>query len=268
MCRWLDVSPSGFYAFVEREESARAKADKQLLKMISRIHWDSGGRYGSPRVYKRLKSLGIKIGEKRVERLMKEAGLQGRVVQVTRRTKGMKEHFAQGTNLILTLEAPTGPNQVWVSDVTYLRVKGKWHYLATVMDLYSRRIIGWSLSDTRTTSLTRAALTYAYRKRGKPDGVVIHSDRGVEYLGAKYQELLMRYGMKQSLNRAGHCTDNACMESFYHSLKGELIRGTTFRSVQHLRKSLANYINSFYNSVRLHSGIEYVSPIEYELRNA
>jgi len=195
---------------------------------------------------------------------MRESGLQARVVRVTRRQPGLKRFKAKGDNLRLEMEAPTGINQVWVGDVTYLKLNGQWQYLATVMDLYSRRIIGWSFSSTRTTALTRAALTYALRKRGYPDHVLFHTDRGIEYMAGAFQELLAKYSFKHSVNRPGHCTDNAHMESFYHSLKAELIRGTVFKSAKAMKSALAKYINQFYNAVRLHSGLAYLSPMQYE----
>ena len=195
---------------------------------------------------------------------MRGAGLQGRVFQVTRRQPSLKRFKTAGDNLLRKMAKPTAINQVWVSDITYLKIKGEWQYLATVMDQYSRRIIGWSLSSTRTTALTKAALGYALKKREYPRGVVFHTDRGIEFTGFDFQKLLSNYDFKHSLNRPGHCTDNAHMESFYHSLKGELIRGTTFTAVTSLRKALLNYINQFYNTTRLHSGLNYMSPTEYE----
>jgi len=195
---------------------------------------------------------------------MREAGLRGRVVRVTRRQPGLKRFNAKGENLLLKLAAPTRMDQVWVADVTYLKVNDKWQYLATVMDQYSRRILGWSLSKTRTTTLTIDALNYALRKRKYPKEVVFHTDRGLEYTGSAFQAVLKRWDFKHSINRPGHCTDNAYMESFYHSLKAELIRGNVYKTVKALRKALKKYINQFYNTVRLHSGLDYVSPIKYE----
>ena len=268
LCHWLDVSTSGFYAWEKRETSKRYHEDQQLLKHITRIYWKSNGRYGSPRVFKALLNEDIHVSRKRVERLMRESGLKGRVVRVTRRQPGLKRFQARGENLLRKLDKPTSINQIWVADVTYLKVKGQWQYLATVMDLYSRRIIGWSLSNTRTTQLTRAAMQYALKKRNYPKGVLLHTDRGIEYTGREFQKLLNEYEFKHSLNRPGHCTDNAFMESFFHSLKAELIRGTIYRSATELRRALVTYINQFYNSVRLHSGLDYRSPIEFEQRAA
>ena len=215
-------------------------------------------------MHESLKKQGVFVGRKRVARLMKVAGLQGRVVQVTRRQPGLKRFKAKGKNLLLDMEKPTAINQVWVGDVTYLKVNGQWQYLSTIMDQYSRRIVGWSLSSSRTTELTKATLNYAVKNRGYPKGVVFHTDRGIEYAAGDFQSILTRYEFKHSVNRPKHCTDNAYMESFYHSLKADLIRGTFFNTVKKLRLELGRYINSFYNMVRLHSGLDYCSPIEYE----
>lgn len=268
LCDWLGVTRSGFYAWEKREASQRFHEDQKLLERITRLYWQSDGRYGSPRIFKKLLKEGVQVGRKRVERLMKEAGLKGRVVRVTRRQPGLKRFKAKGENLLRQMSKPAGINQVWVADVTYLKVDGRWQYLATVMDLYSRRILGWSLSSRRTTELTKAALRYALKKRGYPQNVLFHTDRGIEYTGGEFQKLLKENRFRHSLNRPGHCTDNAFMESFFHSLKAELIRGTVYRKVAELRIALSTYINNFYNTVRLHSGLDYVSPIEYEQRTA
>ena len=268
LCRWLEVSPSGFYAWVKREASQRHHEDRALLKRITQIfHW-SGGRYGSPRVFRVLQSEGVRVSRKRVERLMRESGLRGRVVRVTRRQPDLKRFKAQGRNILREVAAPAGTDQVWVGDVTYLKLNGRWQYLATVMDYYSRRILGWSLSDTRTTALTESAMGYALRKRQPAPGLIFHTDRGIEYMGGKFQKLLRTHGIRHSVNRPGKCTDNARMESFFHSLKAELIRGSMFSCLKDLRQALSTYINKFYNGVRLHSGLGYVSPVEYELRSA
>jgi putative transposase len=268
LCRWLGVSPSGYYAWCEREASKRAKEDRRLLEKITEVYQASEGRYGSPRVFNALKKQGFLIGRKRVERLMREAGLVARCVKVVRRMPGLKRFQKDGSNLLLDLSKPSGPDQVWVGDVTYLKLKGQWQYLATVMDLHSRRILGWSLSSNRRTDLTLAALRNAMRKRNQPKDVVFHSDRGIEYLSYEFRDALKRANFRQSFNRPGCCTDNAYMESFFHSLKCELIRGTIFKSVEMLRTELSKYINKFYNSKRAHTSLGYISPIEYERRAA
>lgn len=219
-------------------------------------------------MYKALKNQGFNLGKKRVERLMRHAGLVARCVKVCRRMPKLKNFKKAGTNLLLNMSKPTDINQVWVGDITYLKVNGKWQYLATVMDLYSRRILSWSLSKDRRTSLTIKVLRSALKKRKVDGNLIFHSDRGIEYLGYAFREELKVNLIRQSFNRAGHCTDNAFMESFYHSLKGELIRRSVYKTTKALKQALSAYINGFYNRVRLHSGIDYLSPIEYEQRVA
>ena len=153
---------------------------------------------------------------------------------------------------------------VWVANVTYIKVKSQWHYLSAVMDLHSRRIVGCSLDTERTTEVTKRTLATAIKKRKPEKGLMLHTDRGVEYRGAEYQKALKRHGILHSLRRPGQCTDNAHMESFFHTLKAELIRGANFQSAEDLRCALGRYINDFYNRTRLHSGIGYCSPVEYE----
>lgn len=262
------MSPSGFYAWQNREASARELDDQQLLKKITEVYWESEGRYGSPRVFNALKAEGFAVGEKRVARLMRKTGLIARCMKIVKRTPNLKAFQRSGENLLLDSAMPTGVNQVWVGDITYIKLNHQWRYLATVMDLYSRRIIAWSLSDNRKAELTIRALRLALCKRNYPKGLIFHSDRGIEYLSNDYRNELKRFGIQQSFNRAYHSTDNAFMESFFHSLKGELIRGKVFKDDASLRAELANYINGFYNTVRLHSSIDYMSPIEYARRAA
>ncbi len=264
LCRWLGVSRSGYYAWRERAPSHRELSDQALLKRISKIFDKSEGRYGSPRVHKMLTRQDIQVSRKRVARLMRENNLKARVTQVTRRQPGLKRFLKRGENKLLTFGLPTACDQVWVADVTYIKLGNRWSYLATIMDQHSRRILGWSLSYTRSTELTLAALSHAVRKGRRTNGIILHTDRGVEFTGSAFQEGLSKLSIEHSVNRPGHCTDNAFMESFYHSLKGELIRKSYFKNIDELRRKLKQYINQFYNLVRLHSGIGYCSPIEYE----
>ena len=195
---------------------------------------------------------------------MRELGIQGRVVEVTRRQPGLKRFKAAGENLRLDAPEVTGPNQQWVADITYLKLHGIWLYLAVVMDVYSRRILGWSLGKNRTTELTLAALRYAAKGRELTGTKLFHTDRGIEYTAFRFRDELKKYGFRPSFNRPGVCTDNAHMESFFHTLKAELVRGRVFRNEEELRYSLNSYINQFYNHKRLHSGIGYYAPAEYE----
>ncbi|WP_444901414.1 IS3 family transposase [Microbulbifer sp. SSSA007] len=263
-CQWLGVSRSGYYDWLKRLRSHRKHQDDDLKIQIQKISDDSAGRYGSPRFWKALQTKGYEVSRKRVARLMQELGVVARVTRVTRRVPGIKRFLASGENLRPEGAVPKSKNQVWVADITYLKVKGQWQYLSVVMDLYSRRVIGWSLDTKRTTELTRKTLINAIRKRGSQPELILHTDRSVEYRGSEYQKELRRYGIQHSLSRVGKCTDNAHMESFFHSLKTELIRETSFQTMSHLKYALARYINDFYNRKRLHLSLGYQSPIEYE----
>lgn len=268
LCAWLGVSRSGFYDWRKRQPSRREIEDAELIRRIKVIYEANEGRYGSPRIFKTLQKQGLAIGQKRVARLMRDEGLVARVVKVTRRQPGLKRFVAAGNNLRPEGEVPSKKNKVWVADVTYLKVKGTWHYLSAVMDLYSRRIIGWSLDTSRTAATAKRALLSAIRKRGCAPGLMIHTDRGIEYRGSDYQTALKQYAIQHSLNRPGQCTDNAHMESFFHSLRAELLRGTSFQDADKLRYALGGYINHYYNRTRMHSGIGYCSPVEYEALSA
>ena len=264
MCDWLNVSRSGYYAWLKRTASLRTIEDKVLISKIISIHQQSRGVYGSPRVHEALRQQGISIGKKRVERLMQEQRLQGRVVTVTRRQPGLKRFIARGNNLRLNKASPDKINRVWVADITYIKVRDTYKYLSVIMDLYSRRILSWSLTATRTTQDTVKVLKRAIRERQPEKGLIFHTDRGIEFTGKGFRNVLLKHEIRPSVNRLGYCTDNGHMESYFHSLKAELIRGRKFNTMSELRYALNSYINHFYNKRRLHSGIGYCSPIEYE----
>lgn len=258
------MSPSGYYSYKQRQPSSRQLEDAELTKKIHQIHAESRGRYGSPRVHAMLKKQGLQIGRKRVERLMREAGLKARISVVIKRKPKLR-HFQQaGENLRLEAPFPSAVNQQWVADVTYLHVNNQWRYLITIMDLYSRKIISWRLSKTKMSDDVLIVLKRAVDKRTPAAGLIFHTDRGVEFMAYSIQDELKRHGMLRSYNRLGYCTDNGHMESFYHSLKGEVIRGNRFKTEFALRSELQSYIDHFYNRKRLHSGLGYASPVEYE----
>jgi len=262
------VSRSGYYNWLKQTESSRAKEDQELLKKIQQVYDKSRGTYGSPRVYAALKKQGYCVGRKRVERLMREAGLQARAIKHYRRLAGLHRYFDDTENKRLVMGKPTGINQQWVADLTYIKVNNKWHYLATVMDLYSRKIIGWSLGCKKNVELTTAALKHAIRKRQPAKGVLFHTDRGTEYRAYGIRAILKRHHMIASTNRPYRSIDNAEMESFFKTLKGDVIRGKVYHNEQQLRTDLRSYINHFYNTQRLHSSLRYCSPNEYEAISA
>ena len=263
LCRQYGVSTSGYYAWRHRAPRARAEANRTLLKEIERVHRRSHETYGSPRVFHALSKQGIACSENRVARLMRAAGLRGRVVKVTRRAPGVHRFYAATDNLRRADIPPTRTNQQWVGDVTHLKANGKSCFLATVLDVYSRRLVGWALGRDRTVHLTERAVQRAIRERPAGTTLIFHSDRGIEYGAYRYRAVLAQHGIRPSMNRPRCCQDNAHMESFFHSMKAEWIRGRTFTSFAELEAAVRAYIR-FYNHHRLHSGIDYHTPEEYE----
>jgi putative transposase len=197
---------------------------------------------------------------------MREADLKGRVSRVYIKNPKLHRFFKRIGNVRLEIPKPKEINQVWVGDVTYIKVKERFQYLAAVMDVYSRRLIGWSIGSRRTAKLTKRALHHAIRKRHPPKGLIFHSDRGIEYCAYEYHDTLNRYGILPSVNRPGCCQDNAHMESFFHSIKGELIRNRDIKNESELKHLIKGYITHFYNKKRLHSALNYCSPLEFEQR--
>jgi len=233
-----------------------------LLGSIRALFEQSRGTYGSPRVHRALVASGLRLSRRRVERLMREAGLRARAAKLYRRIPGRHGFFTSIPNRQLDRLA-TAPDQVWVADITYLKVAGAWRYLAVVMDRYSRRIIGWSLGATKDARLTLAAFNRAVCHRRPRPGVIFHSDRGVEYAAYAFRKRLAALGFVQSMNRPREITDNAHMESFFHSMKSDVVHGVRFGDDTELVRLLRSYI-PYYNGVRLHSGIGYSSPVAYE----
>ena len=262
MCALYHVTRSGYYAGQRRRESARRRQDRRLLASIRGIFERSRDTYGSPRIHRALVASGVRVSRRRVARLMREAGLRARAAKLYRRIPGLHGFFTSIPNRQLDRLA-AAPDQVWVGDITYLKVAGAWRYLAVVMDRCSRRIIGGSLSPFKDARLTLSALNRAVFHRRPRPGVIFHSDHGIEYAAYAFRDRLAALGFVQSMNRPGQVTDNAHMESFFHSMKSDVIHGVSFAREAELTKRLRSYI-PYYNGVRLHSGIGYRSPIDYE----
>jgi transposase InsO family protein len=266
MCEKLEVSRSGFYAWVKRPESAHRRRDRVLARRIETHFEESAGTYGSPRVHALLRREGERVGRKRVVRLMRQAHLRARASRIYRRIPARVLERLGITNQARERQV-TGPDQVWRGDVTYIKVPGAWRYLAVVLDQYSRRLLGFKMGAQHNAQLTIAALRMALARRRPPAGLVFHSDRGSEYAGYDYRDRLTVRGIVQSMNRPKTMTDNAFVESFFHSMKSDVIHGHPQRKPEELDGVVRRYI-ARYNRTRLHSALAYRSPIDYERANA
>jgi len=264
LCRVLQVSTSGFYAWCRRGPSARAREDTALKVEIRAAHTASKKTYGSPRILEDLKANGRQVGRKRVARLMREEGIEGQRKRRFRTTTDSRHSHPVAPNHLQRNFTASAPNEVWVSDITYVWTREGWLYLAAIMDLFSRRIVGWAMDSRIDQDLALDALSMALKTRQPAAGLVHHSDRGVQYAGAAYQEQLRKAGIICSMSRKGDCWDNAVAESFFSTFKAELIHRMDPVSREHAWVSTFDYIEAFYNPRRRHSALGYSSPVAYE----
>jgi putative transposase len=267
MCRVLQVSRSGYYAWRKRPAAERMRQDQRLTLEVAALHAQSRGRYGSPRVHAELHQRGQRIGRKRVARLMRTAGLHARERRRFRCTTDSKHGMAIKGNLLARRFAMSAPNAGWVSDITYLWTLQGWLYLAVVLDLFSRRVVGWSLSERLERGLALEALGMALKGRQPAGGMLHHSDRGSQYASQEYQQLLAAHGILSSMSRVGNCWDNAVAESFFATLKLELVYQTRWDTRAEARSAVFEYIELFYNRQRRHSALGYLCPSEFEQRH-
>ena len=264
MCRVYGVTRAGFYAWRSRGPSLREQQNATLAQRIKQVHQASRGTYGSPRVFRKLQQQGVSVSENRVAKLMQSHGIKGRWATLRYTSPNMKKFFGSLPNQ--QYEHPAAvPDQVWVADITYLKVGSIYRYLAVVMDRCSRRIIGWAFGQQRNVVLTLRALNHAVAKRRPPPGLIFHTDRGIEYYANAFRERLAQLQITQSMNRPGKVTDNAFMESFFHSMKADVIHGNKFSEDSQMLSVLRSYI-PFYNHSRMHSSLNYVSPAKYEIQ--
>lgn len=270
LCQNLEVSPSGYYDWQNRRAAPgpRAMENQTLIQQIDQIHTHSRHTYGSPRIVAELRKQGRRHGRNRIARLMRQVGLRGRQ-QGRYRVQTTDSNHDEPTAPNRLAEAPkaTAPNQLWVADITYIETQEGWLYLAAILDLYSRKIVGWAMSERIDTPLVLAALRMARLQRQPPANLLCHSDRGVQYASADYRAALAEAGLIASMSRRGNCYDNATRESFWSSLKLDLVYRRTFATHSQARRELFDYIECFYNRQRSHTALGFRSPVDFELQN-
>jgi putative transposase len=265
MCRVLGVSTSGYYAWIDREPSKRAREDEVLRKKIEAIHDDSGGTYGRPRVHAELKEDGVRIGCKRVTRLMREAGLQGASRRKKYRTTVRDRSARPAPDLVDRNFAVERPDQLWVADITYIPTWAGFLFLAVVLDAFSRRIVGWAMANSLRTEFVLDALNMALGQR-RPASVIHHSDQGCQYTSIAFGLRCKQAGVRPSMGSVGDCYDNAMCESFFATLECELLDRNRFRNQAEARMAIFEFIEGWYNPRRRHSSLGYLSPLEFERR--
>ncbi len=269
MCDLLEVSRSGYYAWKNRKPSDRAKENATLEAEIEAIHKQSRQTYGSPRVHAELRARGLEVGRNRVARLMQENGICGRQRRKFKKTTDSNHDFPIAPNILDRDFTTDAPDKAWVADITYIWTAAGWLYLAVVLDLFSRRVVGWSMADHMKTELVLDALRRALGHRAPSgDGLMFHSDRGSQYASGDYRKALDVAGISCSMSRRGNCWDNAVAESFFSTLKMELIYNNEFfLTYESAQTDIAEWIEVFYNRQRRHSTIDYVSPVDFEDRH-
>ena len=264
MCRLLGVTRQGYYAFAKRPPSARVQREQALQERLRVVHAESRGSYGSPRCYRALRDEGFRVSKRSVERSMRSIGLSGQTRRRWRTTTKANPRHPVALNALGRDFTATRPDERWVADITYVWTEEGWCYVAAILDLYSRAVVGWALDASLTTRLPLAALDMALRRRRPGEGLLHHSDRGCQYTSGDYRRALAENGITVSMSRRGNCWDNAVAESFFATLKTELVYTQAWRSRIELRQAVFEYIEVFYNRRRLHSSLGYRTPAKAE----
>ncbi len=267
LCQVLGVSTSGYYDWLGRPESNRSQENRRLTLKIREFHLASRQRYGSPRIYQDLREDGESCSENRVDRLMQRHNIQSKMAKRFVVTTNSKNTMAPAPNLLRRQFTVEGINRSWVTDTTFIATRQGWLYLAVVLDLYSRQVIGWSMGERNTADLVRDALMMALWRRGKVKGVIVHSDQGSTYASRDYQQVLTDNGLLCSMSRKGDCLDNAVAESFFGTLKTELTDDEDYRTRDLAKQSIFEYIEIDYNRKRRHSFLNYMTPVDYETKH-
>jgi len=268
LCKVLEVSQSGYFAWRGRPASQRQRDDLVLLAHLRSSFALSNGTYGSPRMTRELQDQGLGIGRRRTARLMRDNGLRARQPRRFKRTTDSLHAFPVAPNLLDQDFTASGPNEKWGADLSYIWTQEGWLYLAVVIDLYARRVVGWAVSDRLHKELALAALHRALAVRRPATGLIHHSDRGSQYCSIEYQATLRKHGLLISMSGKGNCYDNSMVETFFKTLKSELVWRTRFQTRNDAREALARYIDGFYNPIRRHSALDFVSPAQFERATA
>jgi putative transposase len=264
LCQVLDVSPSGYFAWRSRSASPRQRQDLVLLAHIRSAFALSNETYGSPRMVRELQDTGLEVGRRRIARLMRENGLKARQKHRFKRTTDSYHGFPVAPNLLDQDFSAERPNQKWNADISYVWTSEGWLYLAVVLDLFARRVVGWAVSDRLHKVLVLEALRKALAIRRPPAGLIHHADRGSQYCSLEYQTELRKHGIRISMSGKGNCFDNAVVETFFKTLKSELVWRTVFQTRAEAEDAIGRYIDGFYNPVRRHSTLDYASPVQFE----
>ena len=270
LCQLFEVSPSGYYDWCRRQSqpATRVQQDHKLKQEIARIHLESRQTYGAPRIQVELRECGHRHGRNRIGRLMRQQGLFGRSKKRFRvRTTDSNHDQPIAPNRLSQMPAPERPDQIWVADITYIRTNEGWLFLAAILDLYSRRVVGWATSHCNDTALVLEAWDKAWRQRNRPTGVLFHTDRGVQYASSQYRQALGSAEAVASMSRKANCYDNAVMEAFWSTLKLELVYRREFATARQAHQALFEYIEAFYNRRRRHSALGYRTPASFECTN-
>jgi transposase InsO family protein len=268
LCEAVGVSRSAYYEWRAGTPSERSAANRRLLAEIRAIHAEHRERYGSPRLRHELRARGLQVGKHRVARIMRENGLRARPRHRFRRTTDSRHRLPVAPNILARQFQPAAPNQAWAGDITYIWTAEGWAYLAVLIDLYSRRVVGWALRRTLSRELAIAALKRALATRRPPPGLVHHTDRGCQYASAEYRRILEQHGVRCSMSAAGNCWDNSVAESFFATLKKELVHGCAYQTRTEAYDSISQYIENYYNAKRRHSAAGNLTPIDFELDRA
>lgn len=264
MCEVFSVSSSGYFSWRKRDNGTREAEELKLLRAIEDIHKSSRKNYGSPRIHAQLKGMGHRVGKTKIERTMKKHGIRAKTKRRFRVTTDSKHDLPVAPNLLKRNFSPEKPNQTWAADITYVSTREGWLFLAVIIDLFSRQVVGWSLDKTMTRELVCSALRQACFRRKPGTGLVFHSDRGSQYCSKEFRLLLNQHRILQSQSRKANCWDNACVESFFHTLKTEMIYHEDFQTRDQARRAIFEWVEAFYNRQRLHSTLGYKSPIDFE----